>query len=84
MDWATLVQRRAKQDPAAAGGWDLFITFTPEMQLRSPIANPFMDSPCGGKGWYGWPCDPKLNALRDAWATEIDPAKSTAIYHGIQ
>ena len=41
--------RRAKQDPPAAGGWDLFITFTPEMQLRSPIANPFMDSPCGGK-----------------------------------
>jgi len=84
MDWATLVQRRAKQDPPAAGGWDLFITFTPEMQLRSPIANPFMDSPCGGKGWYGWPCDPKLNALRDAWATEIDPTKSTAIYHRIQ
>ena len=48
-DWATLVQRRAQQDPPAAGGWDLFITFTPEMQLRSPIANPFMDSPCGGK-----------------------------------
>jgi ABC-type transport system substrate-binding protein len=23
MDWATLVQRRAKQDPPAAGGWDL-------------------------------------------------------------
>jgi peptide/nickel transport system substrate-binding protein len=84
MDWATLVQRRAKQDPPAAGGWDLFITFTPEMQLRSPIANPFMDSPCGGKGWYGWPCDPKLNSLRDAWATEIDQAKSTTIYHAIQ
>ena len=47
MDWATLVQRRAKQDQPAAGGWDLFITFfTPEMQLRSPIANPFMDLPC--------------------------------------
>ena len=62
----------------------MLITFSPEMQLRSPIANPFMDSPCGGKGWYGWPCDPKLNALRDAWATEIDPTKSTAIYHAIQ
>ncbi len=84
MDWATLVQRRAKQDPTSAGGWNLFITFTPELQLQSPIANPFMDSPCGGKGWYGWPCDPKLNALRDAWATEIDPAKSTEIYHAIQ
>ena len=33
MDWATLVQRRAKQDPPAAGGWDLFITFTPEMRV---------------------------------------------------
>jgi len=43
-----------------------------------------MDSPCGGRGWYGWPCDPKPNALRDAWATEINPAKSTAIYHAIQ
>lgn len=84
MDWATLVQRRAKQDAPAAGGWDLFVTFTPEMQLQSPIQNPFMDSPCGGKGWYGWPCDPKLNALRDAWATEIDRAKSTEIYHDIQ
>ena len=31
----------------------------------------------GGKGWYGWPCDPKLNPLRDAWATEIDPDESS-------
>ena len=31
-----------------------------------------------------WPCDPKLNAMRDAWATEIDPAKSAGIYHAIQ
>ena len=84
MDWATLVQRRAKQDPPATGGWNLFITFTPEMQLQSPIANPFMDSPCGGKGWYGWPCDPKLNSLRDAWATEVDRTKGTGIYHQIQ
>jgi peptide/nickel transport system substrate-binding protein len=84
MDWATLVQRRAKQDPATQGGWNLFVTFTPELQLQSPIANPFMDSPCGGKGWYGWPCDPELNKLRDAWATEVDPAKSTELYHRIQ
>ncbi len=84
MDWATLTQRRAKQDPPAAGGWNMFITFIPDLSLKSPIANPYLDAPCHGGGWFGWPCDEKLNALRNQWATEGDPAKGAAIYRQIQ
>ena len=84
MDWATLVQRRAKQDPTSAGGWNVFLTIIPDMSMKSPISNPYLDAPCHGGGWYGWPCDEKLNALRDQWATEGDPVKGAAIYQQIQ
>jgi hypothetical protein len=36
---------------------------------REPGSDLFARQTGVGKGWYGWPCDPKLNALRDAWAT---------------
>jgi peptide/nickel transport system substrate-binding protein len=79
MDWATLVQRRAKQDPTSAGGWNMFLTIIPDMSMRSPISNPYLDAPCHGGGWYGWPFDEKLNTLRDQWATEGDPVRAPRI-----
>ncbi len=84
MDWATLVQRRGKQDPTDKGGWNLFITFTPDIVLQSPISTPFLDSPCNGGGWFGWPCDARTNELRNQWANAIDPAKSNAVYQQLQ
>ena len=36
------------------------------------------------KGWFGWPDDAKMEALRDQCAKETDPAKQKAIAEAIQ
>ena len=76
MDWQTVVTRRTKKDPADKGGWNVFHTFVgrrrhPQSDRRPPtsVAN-------GDKAWFGWPNDPEMEKLRDAYAKETDPAKA--------
>ena len=30
----------------------------------------------GDKSWFGWPTDPEMEKMRDAYAKETDPAKA--------
>jgi peptide/nickel transport system substrate-binding protein len=70
-DWGMVVQRRALTKPPAEGGWNLFCTgfsgldwFTPASHL--PLRG-------NGKGaWFGWPDDPKIEELREAWFNAPD------------
>jgi len=64
-DWQTVVSRRASQKPPSEGGWNMFFTnFT-----SADVANPVAHFPIAAKGkngsWFGWPDDPKMEALRD-------------------
>jgi peptide/nickel transport system substrate-binding protein len=83
MDWATVTQRRNKKEPVAQGGWSLFITIANALDGSSPLTNLYLASPCEN-GIAGWPCDPKLEALRRAWWEESDPAKRMAILQQVQ
>jgi peptide/nickel transport system substrate-binding protein len=82
-DWGTVVQRRALTKPPAEGGWNLFCTgfsgldwFTPASHL--PLRG-------NGKGaWFGWPDDPKIEALREAWFNAPDLAAQKKIGVDIQ
>jgi peptide/nickel transport system substrate-binding protein len=77
-DWGMVVQRRALTKPPAEGGWNMFCTgfsgldwFTPASHL--PLRG-------NGKGaWFGWPDDPKMEALRDAWFNAPDLAAQKKI-----
>ena len=63
MDWGTLVQRRASREP---GVWNSFCTTYEGMS----VANPASHLPLRGNGldgWFGWPTDPEMEKLRDAW-----------------
>ncbi len=84
IDWATMLSQRARQAPSDQGGWDIFLTWSYSFELSNPVVNFFLSSPCGGKGWFGWPCDPEMEKLRDAWATEPDKAKRDALGMQIQ
>ena len=84
VDWATLVQRRASQAPPSVGGWNLFLTWAFDFDLRSPATNFLLASPCGGGGWFGWPCDREMDPLRDAWARETDPERRRGLLERIQ
>jgi len=79
MDWATLTTRRAKMDPIAQGGWSLFVTGSSGQDVGSLLNNNFLSAACDRSGWVGWACDPEMEQLRDAWASEADLAKRRAI-----
>ena len=83
MDWQTLVARRAKKDPPAAGGWHAFLTSWVSADITNPIFTGFMNSACD-KAMFGWPCDAEMEKLRDDFARETDPAKQKAIAEAVQ
>ena len=67
MDWQTLVARRASQKPPAEGGWNMFFTNWVIPEVWNPIVNPMLNGR-GKKGWFGWPDDPALEAMRVKFA----------------
>jgi peptide/nickel transport system substrate-binding protein len=83
MDWQTLVARRAKKDPANAGGWHAFLTSWVAADVTDPVTTPFLNSSCD-KALFGWPCDPEMEKLRDQFARETDPAKQKAVAEAVQ
>jgi peptide/nickel transport system substrate-binding protein len=66
MDWSTLTSRRAKRDPVADGGWNMFHTWWIGADVIDPMAIAFSGDT--EKGWFGWPSDAELEAARKAYA----------------
>ena len=73
MDWATLVQRRAKTDPVAQGGWNIFHTSWSGLDQVTPAGHIFLRGD-GSAAAPGWPSTPEIEALRDAWFQAPDLA----------
>lgn len=84
MDWQALVSRRAKQDPPAQGGWNMFHT----TWVAADVLNPAMQLGLNGKGknggWFGWPEDAEIEKLRGEFALETDIEKQKAIATKVQ
>ena len=83
MDWNTVVTRRAKKDPPAQGGWNIFCTAWVAPDIWNPLTNPAVGG-MGEKSWFGWPSDEPLEKLRDQFARETDEAKKKALAEAIQ
>jgi peptide/nickel transport system substrate-binding protein len=72
-DWGTLINRRAVKEPIDKGGWNIFHTWL----VGPDMANAAINYPLRGngeKGWFGWPTDPEMEKLRDAWFDAPDAA----------
>ena len=83
MDWGTLVQRRASREPPEKGGWNMFCT----TYEGSTVANPASHLPMRGnglEGWFGWPTDAPMEALRDQWFDAADEAAQRRICDAMQ
>jgi len=78
MDWNTVVTRRAKKEPPAQGGWNMFCTAWVAPDIWNPLANPAVGA-LGEKSWFGWPADAELEKLRDQFARETDDGKKKAL-----
>lgn len=83
MDWGTVVQRRASKEPLEKGGWSLFCTSFPAVDYLDPLSAPALRGN-GGAAWFGWPNDPKIEDLHNAWLDAIDPAEQKKLATAIQ
>ena len=83
MDWQTLVSRRAKKDPPAKGGWNIFLTVFAGVDLANPVGHQAINAGCD-KAWFGWPCDAELEGLRDAYSREANASKRKQLAEQIQ
>ena len=82
-DWGMVVQRRALTKPPADGGWNMFCTGFSGLDFFTPASH--LPLRANGKGaWFGWPEDPKAEALRDAWFNAPDPAAAKKVAEDIQ
>jgi peptide/nickel transport system substrate-binding protein len=80
MDWQSVVSRRGNQKPVSEGGWNLFFTNVIAADLMNPIVNLQVNGKGKKGGWFGWPDDAKIEALRDAFArsSSLDEQKKIA------
>jgi peptide/nickel transport system substrate-binding protein len=83
-DWQTVVARRASQKPPKEGGWNMFFTNWVGADVSNPIANVSVGGRGTKGGWFGWPEDPKIEALRDAFARTSSPEEQKKIAAEIQ
>jgi peptide/nickel transport system substrate-binding protein len=83
MDWGTVVQRRASKEPLGKGGWSIFCASFPAVDYLDPLAAPAIRGG-GAKAWYGWPDDPKVEALHAAWLDATDQAAKKELASDIQ
>ena len=82
-DWGMVVQRRALTKPPAEGGWNMFCTGFSGLDFFTPASH--LPLRGNGKGaWFGWPDDPKIEALRDAWFNAPDLAAQKKVGAEIQ
>jgi peptide/nickel transport system substrate-binding protein len=83
MDWQTLLSRLRRKEAPEAGGWSAFLTSWSSIDLLNPVMNGFLNAGCE-QAMVGWPCDPEIEALRDRYAREIDPARQKDIAAAVQ
>ena len=78
MDWATLVQRRAKKEPVDQGGWSVYHTSWSGTDMLNPVGHQFLRGN-GADATVGWPSAPKLEELRTQWLRAPDLAAQKKI-----
>jgi peptide/nickel transport system substrate-binding protein len=83
MDWNSVVSRRAKKEPPAQGGWNIFCTAWVAPDICNPLANAAIGG-AGEKSWFGWPSDAELEKLRDDFARATEEPKKKALAEAIQ
>ncbi|MBM3598202.1 MAG: ABC transporter substrate-binding protein [Alphaproteobacteria bacterium] len=78
-DWGTLITRRSSKEPLERGGWSIFHTWWVGPDLATPAQNAAIRGH-GGPAWFGWPTDPEMEKLRNAWfdAPDLDTQKKVA------
>ena len=83
MDWATVQARRASREQLDKGGWSMFPSVVATPDYRDPLLANFIRSN-GKEAWFGWPTDPKIEQIYDAWLGATDPEEQTRLERDYQ
>lgn len=78
MDGQTMIARRARKD-----GWHGFFTYWAAPDIQDPISQIFLAANCE-KALYGWPCDARMETLRDEFFRTTDKSKKRDLGEAIQ
>ncbi len=76
MDQGTLMQRRNSREHPAHGGWSMFALNPAGVDHLDPLVALGLRN--GKAAWIGWPNDPRLEELRDAWIDSRDFRRAKA------
>jgi peptide/nickel transport system substrate-binding protein len=66
LEWGSVVARRAGRQPIDQGGWSMFFSSLGGLGNISPGFNIALRAN-GADAWFGWPSDPQIEALLEAW-----------------
>jgi peptide/nickel transport system substrate-binding protein len=83
MDWGSVVSRRAKKEAPAQGGWNIFVTTMGTVGASNPVLHSWIGAACD-KGVFGWPCDARVEELRNAYAFAQTDAEKQQIARDLQ
>ncbi len=83
LEWGTVVQRRASKEPIDKGGWNIFYTYLGGFGNVSPAPNIAIRGN-GAGAWFGWPTNPKMEALLDSWFEAPDTVAQRKIVDAMQ
>ena len=72
-DWGTVGQRRAKKEPPAEGGWNIFHTWHAGADCVNPAPYIALDA-SGDTAWFGWPKSDAVQEKIAAWYAAPDLA----------
>jgi len=84
LEWGTVVQRRASKEPIDKGGWNIFYTYLGGFGNVIPASNIAIQSSGVNGSWFGWPTNPRMEALRDAWFDAPDLASQQRLCRDMQ
>lgn len=82
-DGQSHLARVMRKDAPPERGWNITLSSTGVLDVVNPVTSLFLNAACE-KASAGWPCDAKLEELRDAFAREPDAARRQAIADEIQ
>ena len=75
-----MVSRRAKKEPPAQGGWNIFHTWSTSFDTMTPAVSSVLGG-AGEKSWFGWPTSEPIEKLRIQAMTD---GMTTLLQDGIQ
>jgi peptide/nickel transport system substrate-binding protein len=82
-DWQSMSMRLRKKDKPSEGGWSLYLSSLDLMDAQNPIDRAHFNTDCK-TSFIGWPCDDKMELMRDAYSRTSDVAARRGLAREIQ